>query len=292
MAKHSRKLVQITTAFGTNSYISGFLNGTIYKGRLKQFCVPGLNCYSCPGALGSCPIGSLQAVIGSMDYYFSFYVLGTIGLFGSLIGRLVCGWICPFGLIQELIYKIKSKKFRISGKNPLKYLKYVILLVFVILLPMLVVNQVGIGAPAFCKYICPAGTLEAGIPLTLLNPSLRQAIGFIFSWKVLLLVVTIVSSILIFRPFCRFICPLGAIYAVFNPISLYRLEVAEDKCIKCNKCTKTCKLDIETYKMPNSPECIRCGDCINACPTKAITSSFGLKEKKSIGGLNIEKSHK
>ncbi len=289
MARLNRKLVQIMTVLGTNSYVNGFLKGTIYKGKIKQFCVPGLNCYSCPGALGSCPIGSLQAVIGSMDYYFSFYVFGTISLFGSLIGRLVCGWLCPFGFIQELIYKIKSKKFRISGKNPLKYLKYGVLIVFVILIPMLITNQVGIGEPAFCKYICSAGTLEAGIPLTILNPSLRQAIGFIFSWKVFLLIVTIVGSMLIYRPFCRFICPLGAIYGIFNPISLYRFEIAEDKCIKCNRCTKTCKLDIEVYKTPNSVECIRCGDCINACPTNAITSNFGIKDRKSVRELNIQK---
>lgn len=289
MVKHKRRLVQIITALGTNSYIKGFLNGNIYKGKIKQFCVPGLNCYSCPGALGSCPIGSLQAVIGSIDYYFSFYVLGLISLFGSLIGRLVCGWICPFGFIQELLYKIKSKKFRISGRNPLKYLKYVLLLVFVILMPMFLVNQVGIGAPAFCKYICPAGTLEAGIPLTLLNPSLRQAIGVIFSWKVFLLLATIIVSIITYRPFCRFICPLGAIYGLFNPISLYRLEVAEDKCIKCNKCTQICKLDIETYKTPNSSECIRCGDCIKACPTNAITSKFRLKSGKKTEDLILKK---
>lgn len=288
MAKYKRKLIQTITALGTNSYIKGFLNGTIYRGSTKRFCVPGLNCYSCPGSLGSCPIGSLQAVIGSMNYYVSFYVIGILGLFGSLMGRLVCGWLCPFGLIQELIYKIKSKKFRISGKNPLKYLKYIILIVFVILMPMFVVNQVGIGGPAFCKYICPAGTLEAGIPLIILNPSLRQAMGFLFSWKALLLIITIVASIVIYRPFCRFICPLGAIYGLFNPISLYKLEVSEDKCIKCNKCTKACKLDIESYKTPNSPECIRCGDCIDACPTNAITSSFGLKTKneKQLEDLN------
>lgn len=289
MAKFNRKFIQTITTIGTNSYINGFLTGTIYKGKVKQFCVPGLNCYSCPGSLGSCPIGSLQAVIGSIDYHLSFYVLGIIGLFGSLMGRLVCGWLCPFGLIQELIYKIKSRKFRISGKNPLKYLKYGVLIIFVILMPMLVVNQVGIGGPAFCKYICPAGTLEAGIPLIILNPSLRSALGFIFSWKVFLLIVTIVGSILIYRPFCRFICPLGAIYGIFNPISLYRLEIAEYKCTKCNRCTKTCKLDIEIYKTPNNPECIRCGDCIKACPTNAIKSKFGTKDRERLVGLNVRK---
>lgn len=279
LGKWNRKLIQTLTAIGTNSYIKGFLTGDIYRGKAKIFCVPGLNCYSCPGALGSCPIGSLQAVIGSMKYYFSFYIVGIISLFGSLMGRFTCGWLCPFGLIQELFYKIKTKKYRIKGKNALKYLKYIVLIVFVILMPMFIVNEVGIGDPAYCKYICPAGTLEAGIPLVLLNPSLRQAIGFIFSWKVLLLIITIVASILIYRPFCRFVCPLGAVYGLFNPISLYRLEVDDSKCIKCNKCTKTCKLDIQTYLSPNSPECIRCGDCIKACPTNAIEGKFRVKEK-------------
>lgn len=288
MARFKRKLTQVLTAIVTNGYLPGFLKGDIYRGNLKRFCVPGLNCYSCPGALGSCPIGSLQAVIGSAKYQISFYVLGAIALIGTLLGRFVCGWLCPFGLIQEFIHKIPSKKFKISSKNPVKYSKYLILLVFVIILPMFVVNILGMGDPFFCKYICPAGTLEAGIPLVIMNPSLRQAIGFIFSWKVFLLLLTITASIFIARPFCRFICPLGAIYGLFNPISLYKLEVNSDVCIKCNKCTNTCPISIETYKTPNSPECIRCGECIGACPTKAISSSFGLKESEGLDVKEME----
>ena len=238
LAKINRKLIQTLTAITTNGYFTGFLKGDIYRGKLKQFCVPGLNCYSCPGALGSCPIGSLQAVLGSARYNFSFYIFGIIGFFGAIFGRFICGWLCPFGLIQELIHKIPSKKLRISSKNPAKYIKYFILVVFVILLPLFAVNKLGMGDPFFCKYVCPAGTLEAGIPLVILNPSLRSAIGFIFSWKVFLLIATIVGSILIARPFCRFICPLGAIYGLFNKVSLYKLEVSDEKCIRCNKCTR------------------------------------------------------
>ena len=159
MAKPNRTLIQTITTIATNSYIKGFLEGNIYRGETKRFCVPGLNCYSCPGALGACPIGSLQAVIGSIEYQLSYYVLGIIIFFGILLGRFVCGWLCPFGFIQELINKIPSKKIKISGKNPLRYLKYGILIIFVILLPMMAVNEFGFGSPFFCKYICPAGTL-------------------------------------------------------------------------------------------------------------------------------------
>ena len=279
MAKPNRTLIQTITTIATNSYIKGFLEGNIYRGETKRFCVPGLNCYSCPGALGACPIGSLQAVIGSIEYQLSYYVLGIIIFFGILLGRFVCGWLCPFGFIQELINKIPSKKIKISGKNPLRYLKYGILIIFVILLPMIAVNEFGFGSPFFCKYICPAGTLEAGVPLVALNPTLRSAIGFLFSWKVFLLIVTIVASIFIYRPFCRFICPLGAIYSLFNPVSLYRLNIEDDKCIKCGKCNSTCKLNVDVMNVPNSGECIRCGDCIKICPTGALKSKFGLKNK-------------
>jgi ferredoxin-type protein NapH len=279
--KIKRKLVQIITLISTNGYFKGFLEGSIYSGKLKSICVPGLNCYSCPGAFGACPIGSLQAVISDIKYKFSFYIVGFLTLMGVTMGRFICGWLCPFGLIQELLNKIPSPKFKVSKKfEKLKYLKYVILLVFVILLPMFWVNDVGMGSPTFCKYICPAGTLEGGVPLTLLDTSLRSAVGFLFAWKLTLLIITIILSIIIFRPFCRFICPLGAIYSIFNPISIYRLKIDKDKCTSCGACTKKCKMDIEVYKKPNSLECIRCGECKSACSQGAIKTLISMKDTK------------
>ena len=275
LRKHARMLVQLAFTALTNGYAAGFAKGSIYKGPGKFICLPGLNCYSCPGALGSCPIGSLQAVIGSGSYRFSFYIAGFLLLFGALFGRLVCGWLCPFGLVQDLLYKIPfvKKLRRLPGDRWLKYLKYVILAGFVIVLPLTVLDIVGQGQPWFCKYICPSGTLFAGIPLIASNPPLRAALGWLFTWKAAILTALLLLSLLVYRPFCRYLCPLGAIYGLFNPAALYRFRIDKEKCTGCGACQKACKLDIPIHQTPNSPECIRCGDCRRACPHGAICTA-------------------
>lgn len=280
-----RLLIQLGFTALSNGYIAGFLQGKIYQGPLKQVCVPGLNCYSCPGALGACPIGSLQAVLASRDFSFSFYVLGFLMAVGALCGRLVCGFLCPFGLVQDLLHKIplpkKWKLRRLPGERWISYLKYAVLLVFVILLPSLAVNIIGQGDPWFCKYICPSGTLLGGIPLVALGDGFRGAAGLLFDWKVLLLSLIVLLSIFYYRPFCRFLCPLGAIYGLTNPISLYHYRVAEDRCTHCGACRRACKLGIDPVKTPNSPECIRCGACVRACPSRALLPGMRLKRQKT-----------
>lgn len=270
----------------TNGYVKGFVEGRIFTGPTKTVCVPGLNCYSCPGALGACPIGSLQATLGSRHYKMAFYVTGLLMIFGALVGRLVCGFLCPFGLVQELLNKIPFvKKIRkLPGEKYLRYLKYGILAVFVVLLPLVVVDLVGAGDPWFCKYICPSGTLFGGIPNVTLNADLRSAAGALFNWKLTVLIIVAVSSIIIFRPFCRYICPLGAIYSLFNKISLYRYTVNEDKCVSCGICQKTCEFDIKVWQNPNSLDCIRCGSCRAACPKSAIeiVKPFGVKKQSNV----------
>lgn len=264
--------VQALWALLTNSYLTGFLYGRIYRGSLKKLCLPGLNCYSCPGALGSCPIGAMQAVIGSGNFKFAFYAAGFLMFLGALLGRFACGWLCPFGLIQELLHKIPfPRKLRtLPGDRMLRKLKYLILAVFVILLPMFLVDILGQGAPYFCKLICPAGTLEGGLPLVLLNRSMRGALGWLYAWKNVLLVITVLLSILIYRPFCKYICPLGAIYALFNPISVFRHRVDETACTGCGTCAKICKMNLDPVKQISHAECIRCGACRKACPARAI----------------------
>ncbi len=267
-----RLVTQACFAALSNGYVKGFAGGRIFEGKSKFLCVPGLNCYSCPGALASCPIGSLQATLNAREYRLSLYVAGLLVVFGTLLGRFVCGFLCPFGLIQDLLFKIPfvRKIRKLPGEKGLRWLRFIFLVIFVILLPMFVIDITGLGEPWFCKFICPAGTLEGGVPLVLLNSAMRGAAGFLFKWKLLILIITLLSSIVIYRPFCRYVCPLGAIYGIFNKISFYRIKIDTEKCTKCGACQKACKLDIPVWKNPDSMDCIRCGDCKITCPQKAI----------------------
>ena len=199
---------------------------------------------------------------------------------GVLLGRFVCGFLCPFGLVQELLSKIPLPKKKLRLPAIAKYLKYVILIVFVGILPVAVTNIVGMGKPAFCQYICPSGTLMGGIPLLSTHPELQKTIGWLFNWKLSLLIITIVGSIVVYRFFCKLICPLGAIYGLLNKVSFYRLTVDETKCVHCGKCERICRMDVDPVKHPQSAECIRCGECAASCPTGAIHLGFGLFRKK------------
>ncbi len=267
-----RHLIQAAWALLTNSYLIGFFRGRIYTGPLKNLCVPGLNCYSCPGALGSCPIGAFQAVIGSARYKAALYVSGFLIFIGALTGRFVCGFLCPFGLIQELLHKIPfPKKLRtFRGDRLLRKFKYAVFLVLALLLPMFVTDFLGQGSPWFCKVLCPAGTLEGGIPLVLLNRGLQGALGFLYAWKMGILIVILFLSVIIFRPFCKYLCPLGAVYSVFNPVAVFRYRLDQSKCVDCGVCKNVCQMGLDPVKELNRAECIHCSRCKNACPTGAI----------------------
>lgn len=273
--------IQIAFTALSNGYVMGFLKGKIYQGPGKKLCLPGLNCYSCPGALGSCPIGSLQAVLGSPKFQMSFYVVGFFLFTGAILGRVVCGFLCPFGLIQDLLYKIPffAKRKNMPGHKGLVWIKYVVLALMVVILPMFAVNAYGISDPWFCKYLCPSGTLFGGIPLIATNDGLQQALGGLFIWKMSVLLVILVWSLWVYRPFCKYLCPLGAIYGWFNPIALSRFQMDKEACIDCKKCKAACPMDIPVYAKPNSAECIKCGKCLQVCPTDCIEVALWAKKK-------------
>ena len=273
-APDKRKLIQLYAAVLYNAHVKGFITGQIYTGRLKSLCVPGLNCYSCPGAVGACPLGALQNALAASSNRAPFYVLGILLVYGITLGRTVCGWLCPAGWMQELIYRLPTPK---TGKSrftrALSKLKYFILAVLVIALPLW--NGLkGLPLPAFCKYICPAGTLEGAVALLIhpANGDRLSMLGLLFTVKLIVLIGLILFAVFVYRAFCRFVCPLGAIYGLFNRFSLLGVKVETSKCISCGRCVHTCKMDVARV---GDRECIQCGECVRQCPEKAIRFKAG-----------------
>ena len=265
-----RKIMQLYFGLLLNANMKGYITGAnIFQGESKIICAPGMNCYSCPGAVGACPLGSLQ---GSFHAGKStvFYVFGILMLYGLMFGRMICGWICPFGFIQDLLHKIKTPKVKKSPvTRALSYLKYVLLVFFVVFVPLMYAFK-DRALPAFCKYICPAGTLEGGmlqLSHKLAGNIYLSSLKYLFTWKFMLMVSMMVGCIFIFRLFCRFVCPLGALYGLFNRISIFGVKVDNSKCTDCGLCVKHCKVDI---KKVGDQECVACGDWVSVCPTKAI----------------------
>jgi ferredoxin-type protein NapH len=247
-----RGAVQLLSAVGLNSYFSQHVT--------KGFPCLALNCHSCPAAGFACPVGTIQHFLTRQKV--PLYALGVVGLAGALVGRASCGWFCPFGWLQELLYRVPVPKWRL--RNRFNWTRYVVLVLLVVVIP--IVSH----EPWFCK-LCPAGLLEAGIPVVLLSDPIRALIGPFFWLKVALLGGFVGWMMVTQRAFCRWVCPLGALWSPFNPFSSFRLQVDRDECTACGLCREVCPVDIEVCEDPNSGACIRCLACHRACPTRCIS---------------------
>jgi len=212
----------------------------------------------------------MQLFFAGVKHSISLFVTGFLLSVGVVFGRLICGYVCPMGLLQDLVYRIKTPK-RIVQFRRLRYLKYLILIFLVVLLPMLVVHELsGLGEPWFCKYICPSGTVFGAIPLLAVNEFLRSSAGMLLAIKLAIAAGILITAVVVYRPFCRVLCPLGAIYALFNRIAFLKMRCDKEKCTSCGKCAQACLVKLEPAKQPNSPECVRCGSCKAACEAKAL----------------------
>ena len=269
----TRHLVQLYSALLYNAHLKGFVEGEIYQGRTKAVCVPGLNCYSCPGAVGACPLGSIQNALSSAGHRAGWYVAGIMLLYGVILGRTVCGWLCPLGLIQELLHKIPTPKIVKSAfTRALSWLKYIILAIFVIAVPLWYGLSHDLPLPAFCKYICPAGTFEGAIGLMPGKPERLGMFGLFFTRKFVIMMLIFLACIFIYRSFCRFLCPLGAIYGLFNRFNVIGIKVNKDLCNHCGACVSRCKMDVAHV---GDHECINCGKCMEYCAKGAISFKAG-----------------
>ena len=266
----NRLIAQVFFFLLQNPLLKNFFTGTIYQGGLKMVCTPGLNCYSCPAAVTSCPIGALQFFLAGVRHSVGLYITGFLLSVSVVFGRYICGYICPMGLLQDLLYRAKTPK-KIVRLRFARYIKYAVLIIFVLVLPLVALNELsGLGAPWFCKYICPSGTIFGAIPLLAANESLRGLAGALLLLKIAIAAGIIVASIFVYRPFCRILCPLGAFYSLFNKIAFMKMYCDEGKCTSCGNCAAACHIGINPAAQPNSPECVRCGNCIKACGAMAL----------------------
>jgi ferredoxin-type protein NapH len=269
MRQGKRLLAQLGFFFLQNPFQKNFISGKIYQGNIKVLCSPGLNCYSCPASAVSCPIGAIQFFLAGVKSGISLYVTGFLMIMGVVFGRFICGYACPMGLLQDLLYRIKTPKILLRLRF-LRYIKYIVLAVFVVLLPVIASEFFGLGQPWFCKYICPSGTIFGAVPLLLANDFLRGLIGVQFILKVILAAGIVSAAVFIYRIFCRVLCPLGAIYALFNKISILHMDCDREKCQSCGNCSRECQIMLTPVSEPNASECVRCGRCVNACKSKAL----------------------
>lgn len=258
-----RRTTQMVGTLVPNGYLLGFIPpGSLWQGKSKGFCVPTLNCYACPGSVFACPIGTLQhmVIIRTVPFYW-------IGLFGTLclsVGRMACGTLCPFGFMQDVLFKFRTA--RIQLHPALTYLKYAVLAGMVFIIPYYTLQ------PWFSK-LCPNGTLIGGLPWVTISREIRNMIHELFWVKVGMLLAVVATAAMIKRPFCRVVCPLGAIFSLFNRVSILRIRWDADKCTHCDKCTRICPMDISIYKDANNHNCIRCLDCTQ-CPAASVTTAF------------------
>ncbi len=241
--------------------VAALAGANLYFVQLRSICIPVLNCHSCPAAVFACPIGVLLNF--SSLRIFPFVALGTLGLVGIIGGRWVCGWLCPFGLLQDGLHKIPTKKITMLPK--LAYMKYGVLIGLVILIPYFFPNS----AFAFCR-ICPAGTLESAIPWRIMGIVSGYSLRFYLRMAILLGVFALVIAL--GRGFCRLLCPLGAIFSIFNRYSLFRIRVTKEDCKDCGECAKLCPVGLNPPRQMHSPECIRCLKCTSTHHLK-----FGIR---------------
>ena len=253
-----RRATQLFGLMMTNLYVNVVNTNQIYQGLFKSVCLPFLYCHSCPVSPFACPLGVMQHY--AAIHQFPFFLVGHLMIVGLLVGRMVCGWICPVGLFQEMMYKIKTVKIEIHpfwGALP-----WIMLIVFIIILPFLTAEH-------WFSKLCPVGTLVAGIPWVLWNPTNPTtgaptiepgSVGFLFAVKLIILGVVLWLFVVSKRPFCQFICPMGLFWSFFNKISLLRLDVAGG-CKGCNACEKKCPVGKKVYEEANPKDCIRCLEC-------------------------------
>ncbi len=247
--------------------------------RFHSVCSPVFHCYACPLSTFACPIGVI-AQFGSL-HLFPFFAIGLLIIMGVLFGTLICGWACPFGFLQDLVGKVPTPKFDLPKFTT--YFRFVILFGTVLAIPYFF----GENHPLFICRICPAGAIEAAVPTMISQATSGQLVVWPNAIKLGILILFLIAIFFVKRPWCRILCPLGAIFSVFNRASVFFLKFNPEKCTDCKRCHKLCEYGIEPEKSPNDLRCVRCLECTN-CGPKAlkIDTIFSSSENTSPKTVN------
>lgn len=196
----------------------------------------------------------------------NFVVLIAVLPVTIFLGRFFCGWICAFGALNDFVYAISQKVFKIKFKvNPkldsiLKYTKYIILVFIIVVLWTL-------GNTSFDN-LSPWSSF--GSITDFPDSIIDNVVGFI------VLVGVVIGAFFIERFFCRYLCPLGAVLSLLSRFRLFNISKPSAKCGKCRICTNNCAMGIELYKTDKvtSGECINCFKCVDVCPRSNTQASI------------------
>ena len=216
----TRRLAQFCSAI---LYNCNLISDIPAKYINSEFCVPGLNCRYCPASVAGCPLNFMQRLFAEGMENLPIRMLCWLLLLALAFGRLICGWLCPFGLAQDLLDKIPAPKIQKNEwTRRLSYLKYILFAVFIVAVPFGFYLG-GKRALAFCQYVCPNMPFSNFFMTLATGGAIRPYM--IYNYRFLILAAVILLSVFMFRPFCRFICPLGAFYGLFNKAALLSVKV-------------------------------------------------------------------
>jgi len=270
--KFKQRLVQ------TFSFIA--LNSNLRGAEVYPVCLPVMHCNACPLSWTTCPIYRLSELVQFHEPIMSaeWLFLGVILGLCVIAGRYFCGWVCPAGFVQDMLFKIPTPKFQLPSY--MKWLKYGFLFITVIAVAYFAGKEV----PAFFCTYCPTATVESVIPAMIFLP--EYVIGAAGNWRFVVLAIVVVLAITNYRNFCKIMCPIGAMVAITNKFSLFSMKLGADKCIHCHKCDKSCPMDVPVEncsvtgrKINRNSECIECLTCESVCPTTAITNNSRIIHK-------------
>lgn len=245
--------------------------------RFHSVCAPVFHCYSCPLATFACPVGVLANFAAL--HLFPFVAVGILIAAGVFLGTVICGWICPFGFFQDLAASVPTPKYDLPSWT--SYGRYVVLFVSVLAVPYF------LGAEHWlfiCRY-CPAGALEGAIPSIISDAASGNSIVIPNTLKITVTVLVVGAMFVKRRPWCRVLCPLGAIFSIFNRFSVFSLKVNPKTCNNCKSCHSLCKYGLEPDTDADNSRCVRCLECTQ-CKKDAVTVDYLFDNSKPLKNLN------